>query len=229
MRVNLKNARTNKISLILIFSIILLSGCANSEKTQSEMVSTKEEGSMKLAEETLTEIESAASSTHGVNGEDVKCPVNLPDQAVTTSAMGWTIPATGPEVISPEFTEICKFTYLEQGYVVTIAEFNSRTSMQSALKGLEDPDQGFIYMGVPTSFIANKIPKEGVITEGIMSTDDCGMAGDEVMDENCAMGYSLMRWEGNTMVVISDMFINNHSPITNIPQAVISKIFSKSN
>ena len=227
MRVNKRALRSNVICLVLISSILLLSGCASSEKTESVRVITSEEGSTTLTDSLPADVESSKLLEHGENGQDVKCPVDLPDQAVSISSMGWTIPATGPEVISPEFTEICKFTYLEQGYVVTVAEFNSPSSLREALKVLEDPSQGFVYMGLPTSFVANKIPKEGVVVEGSMSTDDCGMAGDEIMDENCAIGYALMRWEGNRIVVISDMFIANHTPITAIPQELLKYTFPK--
>lgn len=227
MRVNKRALRSNAVLLVIISLILFLSGCASSEKTESDKVITNEEGSTNLTENLPLDLESSNLLEHGENGEDVKCPVDLPEQAVSISSMGWTIPATGPEVISPEFTEICKFTYLEQGYVVTVAEFNSASSLREALKVLEDPNQGFVYMGLPTSFIANKIPKEGVVVEGSMSTDDCGMAGDEIMDENCATGYALMRWEGNRMVVISDMFIANHTPITAIPQELLKYTFPK--
>ena len=214
----------NIVIFPVLIALTLLSGCAGKKSQETKVAKTNIS--------TVTPLPSPSKNppgieTHGTDGSDISCPVSVPEQTQIISAQGWTIPTTGPEVISPVFTEICKINYQGQSYVVTVAEFNSRQSVVSALNALADKNQGFLYLGIPTSFINSKVPVENQPLAGVVSTDDCGMAGTEIMDENCAQGFALLKWSNNRVVVISDMFTNNHTPITSIPKEVTDAVFSK--
>lgn len=222
----MRNQYRTKVATTIFALLALgsLTSCGNSSVKEVEVpITTSDAGSVKITSPSETGI----TDTHGIDGSEITCPVGLPNDSNLLSAMGWTIPTTGPEVVSPQYAEICKFSYLSQSYVVTIAEFTNKESLKKALKAFGDESQGFLYLGLPTSFVAGKIPLENELMVGSMNTDDCGMAGEEVMDENCAAGYAVLRWRGNKVVVISDMFLKDHTPITNIPQVIISTIFNE--
>lgn len=119
----------------------------------------------------------------------------------------WTIEMT-PDIIAPAVTAYCQFEYKESPFTMIISNYNNAEDVKTSIKDSFKTD-GFLFLGVPSSLYKTKFINDKNIYQALISTDDCGMDGEEYMDTGCPQGDAVFYQKNNTLIILANRFEEN--------------------
>ena len=119
----------------------------------------------------------------------------------------WSIEMT-PDIIAPAVTAYCQFEYKESPFTLIISNYKSAEAIKASIKDSVKTN-GYLFLGVPSGLYDAKLVKDKNIYQALISTDDCGMDGEEYMDTGCPQGDAVFFQKNNTLIILANRFEEN--------------------
>ena len=151
------------------------------------------------------------------------CSSESSSEVIFHDTYSWSIEMTA-DIIAPAVTAYCQFEFNESPFTMIISQYKSAEEVKAGIKEAVKTN-GYLYLGVPSSIYNAKFIKDNNIYQASISTDDCGMDGEEYMDTGCPQGDSVFYQKNNSLIILANRFEKNLPKDKLSSRDVYQKIF----